>query len=192
MLATESREQSASVRNVKFVPLAAITNVHATVMPDSALPALTTKIFLDTSKQIAEFVVQPLHRKFIQGPQKHSARIILYNVADQYAERRKRARTRRNNHSWDMQSRSQLAGVQADRSAEGNQDELSRIVASLDRDHANCFLHGRVHHTNNARGKLFQRKFATLFLQPRGHDSAGSLQIECEVAPKKTMRMQPP
>src|SRR5579864_7287959 len=116
MLATESCHQSPSVRNVEFVPLAPITNIHAKLAQDNAPPTLCPKVSLGLATQLSELFIQPFHRKFIQGPPQHGARIVFHDITDQNAEGREPARKRRHNHSWNPQSRSQFAGVQPSRS----------------------------------------------------------------------------
>src|SRR6202521_5753324 len=190
MLATKSCDHRARVRNVEFVSLAPITNVHAEPAPDCASPTLSPKVFVGLATQIVEFFVQPFHRKFIQGPPEYGARIVLHDIADQNAEGGERARKRRHDHPRDAQARSQFAGMQPASAAEGHQHKPSRVVATLNRNHANGFLHGRINHANDSRCKLFEREFATLLLQPGGNDSAGAFQVEREIATKKTMRLQ--
>src|ERR1700682_2623482 len=98
MLATKSCDQRARVRNVEFVPLAPITNVHAEQAPDCASPTLSMKVFLGRAAQVTEFFIQPFHWKLIQGSPEHGARIVLHDIADQNAEGGKRARKRRHDH----------------------------------------------------------------------------------------------
>src|SRR5579864_1702055 len=120
MLATESCHQSPSVRNGEFVALAPITNIHAKLTSQSTRPTLRLKIFISLTAQISELFIQPFHGKFIQGPPQHGARIVFYDITDENAEGREPARTRRNNHPWNPQSRSQFAGMQSSSSAEGH------------------------------------------------------------------------
>ena len=80
--------------------------------------------------------------------------------------------------------------MQAARSAEGDQGKPARIVAALDRHHANGFLHGGVHDADDAGGKLVERQGRLLLLQPGGNEAARALEIKLEVAAEKTVGLK--
>src|SRR5579862_211587 len=125
------------VWDIQFVSLSLIADVHADLVVDCAFPFLISKIRLGPAAQCAKLAIQPLtylatDEAFARNSQQHGARVILHHVTDQDAKGREGARQRGNDHSWNTESFRQLAGMQAARSAESHQRELSRVITLLD------------------------------------------------------------
>ena len=80
--------------------------------------------------------------------------------------------------------------MQAARAAKGHQCELSRIVAALNRDHADGFFHGCIDHTNDSAGKLFGRQVRSISLEPLGDKPRRALEIKSEFSSQKALRLQ--
>ena len=63
--------------------------------------------------------------------------------------------------------------MQSARPAKGHQGEVARIVSAFDGNHANSFLHGRVHYPHHARSKLLEGKITLLLLKPLRQEPYG-------------------
>src|SRR5712691_7027033 len=79
-------------RQVEFVSLAAVADVHARLILHSSLPGFLTKIFCGFFLQSGELSLQLSVWNLACNPPQNGAGIILDHVADQNAESGKRAR----------------------------------------------------------------------------------------------------
>ena len=183
------------VRNIQFVSLALVADIHAALVADRAFPLLVPEICFRPAAQRSELAFQPTAfqstaGKFLRDSPEHGAGIVLHHVADQDAKSGKSAGQRRDNHSRDTERFRQFAGMQAAGAAKGHQRELSRIVAALDGDHAYGLLHGGVDHTDDSGGELFRAKFRPVALQPLADQAARALEIQSEISAQKALRLQ--
>ncbi len=110
------------------------------------------------------------------------ARVVFDDIAYQDAEGRERTGILRHDDARDAERARQVAGVHAAGAAEGDEREVTRIVAALDRDHADGLLHGRIHYAHYTGRKLRERKPRAAAAQPCGRDLLRALGVEFEIA----------
>ena len=74
--------------------------------------------------------------------------------------------------------------------AEGNQCELARIVATLDRDYAYGLLHRSVDDADNSGSELFRRQLRSVPPEPFYDQATRALKIESETSTQKELGQQ--
>src|SRR5579871_2650383 len=90
--------------------------------------------------QGSEMLLQIRERDGV-GQFQDGLRVVFPHVREQHPKRREHAAMLRNNHCTDLKRVSDLTSMHAARPAEGQQRELTWIVATLYRDGANSTLH---------------------------------------------------
>src|SRR6266851_9713125 len=74
--------------------------------------------------------------------------------------------------------------------AEGNQGELSRVIAALDRDYADGLFHGGVDDADHSRSELFRGELRRVPLEPLRDLALRAFQIESEISAQETLRLE--
>src|SRR5579862_7966155 len=176
--------------DVEFVSLAAVADVDAAVVVRVSLPGLAAKIFRGRFLKLCEFAIQFGRGNFCCDARQDGAGIIFHDVAGENAERGQRARKRGDDDARDAEGFGESADVQASGAAEGDEREVARVAATLNGNYADGFFHGGIDNANDTGGEFFQSQIGTLFFQPLLRDAAGAVEIEGEIAAKKTRRLQ--
>src|SRR5258706_4318353 len=177
-------------RQVEFVSLAAVADVHARLIVHSSVPGFFAKIFRRLLFQSSELFRQLSVRNFARDAPQDGSGIILYDVADQNAESGKRAGEGGHDYVRDAESFGKGTCVEASGAAESDEREVAGIAAALDGDHAHGFFHGGVDHADYARGELLKSQQALLPLQPFPSNAAGAVEVESELSTEKMRRLQ--
>ena len=132
VLMPEITDQVAGVGHIRFISLGLITDVHAALEGWRPSPALIAEIPSRAVFQVCKLAFEPLDRNLVCYSPEHGAGIVLHYIADQYAESRECAWQCGNNHPRNTQRLCQFASVQPPSTTEGDQDELARVIATLD------------------------------------------------------------
>ena len=143
--------------DVEFVSLAAVADVDAAVEVGTSLPGFVAEIFgARLVRKAANSGSASASGSFAADTPEDGAGIVFHDVAGQNSEGGERAGQRGDDHPRDAQGFGEFAGVEASGAAEGDQREIAGVVAALDGDDADGFLHGGVDDADDSGGELFQ------------------------------------
>src|SRR5271168_2518477 len=160
--------------DVELITLTTVTKIEAQIC--NAVQAFSGELFDCSVLQLGEDGLECVNDA---SGEHNRAGIVTHGIREENAYGGEHAGHCGDEHCWDAQSACESTGVQRTASAEGYERELTRVVAALDGDDADGFLHVRFYDAKDAGGEFFyggQRAFLLI------EDLSGFLVIDGNAA----------